>query len=359
VLRPEHFGCEVVLVANDEDRQACLDFIHGESHLSFDTESSVPDAQGISLIQIGTTTKVFIIQVKIQPQAFLLSLEGCLSDQKTLFCWGDDMKAMKVVFCNIRCKFEDLQKSFSTSAQKKGLDTCVECLFQNKYVLSKTWRLSGWDNPQLTQEQIRYASLDVVACHALFLNAKGISVYEKCGDHITFYAADLSSKSPKVMHGFCFSPNFLGHYKHNVISRGFAFDSYDKPPQLNGFSSLQDTSHGVVKVHVNAFFQLMNDYKFCCSLCSGCWVFNKEWRFFVTQSRETLCYIKSQKSTTLKSSVKIASTNTDEQEAFFCLSMVALFFRKSPSEDHLQSLKKSVCSDIHYGYIRETLAHLT
>jgi hypothetical protein len=198
----------------------------------------------------------------------------------------------------------------------------------------------------------------VVACHALFLSRKGISVFEKCGDHITFYAADLSSK-PKVMHGFCFSPNFLGHYQHNVVSRGFAFDSYDKPPQLNGFSSLQDTSHGVVKVDVNAFFQLMNDYKFCCSLCSGCWVLNKEWRFFVTQSRETLSYIKSQKSTTLKSSVKIASTNTDEQDAFFCLSMVALFFRKSPSEDHLQSLKQSVCSDIHYGYIRETLAHLT
>lgn len=53
------------------------------------------------------------------------------------------------------------------------------------------------------------------------------------------------------------------------------------------------------------------------------------------------------------------SNNTDEEDAFLCLSMVASFFRMSPSEDHLQSLKKSVCSDIHYGYIRETLAHLT
>jgi hypothetical protein len=26
---------------------------------------------------------------------------------------------------------------------------------------------------------------------------------------------------------------------------------------------------------------------------------------------------------------------------------------------NLQSLKKSVCHDIHYGYIFETLAHLT
>ena len=32
--------------------------------------------------------------------------------------------------------------------------------------------------------------------------------------------------------------------------------------------------------------------------------------------------------------------------------LLAIFLRMSPSEDHLQSLKKSVCSDIQSGYIR-------
>ena len=49
-------------------------------------------------------------------------------------------------------------------------------------------------------------------------------------------------------------------------------------------------------------------------------------------------------------SVKTVSTDTDEQDAFFCLSMVACFLRMNPSADNLQSLKKSVCSDIYFGY---------
>ena len=363
-LRPEHFGCEVVLVNNDTACDRCVKFIADESHLSFDTESPVPKnsknpKEGICLIQIGTTTNVFIIQVAAQSSSFWTSLEHNLNATKTLICWGDDEKALKLVLPNISCKFEDLQKKFSTREHKKGLEKCVEDLFENKYVLSKTWRLSGWDNPKLTKEQIRYASLDVVACHALFLLKKSIPVYERSGVHITFLATDFSTKSRKVRHGFCFSPNFLGHHKNDVVSRGFDFGSIDQlRPRLTGFGAFEDTSHGVVQVDVNAFLQLLNDYKFCCSLCSGCWFWNKECRFFVQQSRDSFSYIKMHKSASLYSSVKQLSTNTDEQDAFFCLSMVAIFFRMSPSEVHLQSLKKSVCSDIHFGYIRETLAHL-
>jgi hypothetical protein len=84
----------------------------------------------------------------------------------------------------------------------------------------------------------------------------------------------------------------------------------------------------------------------------------KEWRFFLKE-RGSFSYLKSQKGSTLQTSVEKQSTDTDEQDAFFCLSMVACFLRRNPSADNLQSLKKSVCSDIYFGYIRETLAHLT
>jgi hypothetical protein len=363
-LRPEHFGCKVVLVNNATACDRCLNFIADNSHLSFDTESPVPQntknpKEGICLIQIGTTTNVFIIQVANQSSSFWTSLEHNLNATKKLICWGDDEKALKSVLPRISCKFRDLQKKFSPLEQKKGIDKCVEVLFQNKYVLSKTWTLSGWDNPQLTEEQIRYASLDVVACHALFLSRKSMPVYESSGVYITFYATDFPTKLRNVRHGFCFSPNFLGHYKNDVVSRGFDFGSNEElHPRLTGFCAFDDTSHGVVQVDVNAFLQLMNDYKFCCSLCSGCWFWNKECRFFLKQFRDSFSYIKGRKSTSLYSSVNQASTNTDEQDAFFCLSMVAIFFRMSPSKDRLQSLKKSVCSDIYYGYIRETLSHL-
>jgi hypothetical protein len=357
-LRPEYFECEVVLVQNAPDRQRCLTFINGQSHLSFDTERAVliEDSAGPCLIQIGTTTNVFIIQVAIQPEDFLSSLQGSLSATKTLICWGDDKKKLLKVLPESKCSFEDLQLKFSTPEQKKGLDDCVADLFREKYVLSKTWTLSGWDNPQLTKDQIRYASLDVVACHALFLSGLKKLVFESCDVYITFYAFD-SSQSSKFKHGFSFTSDFLGHYKVGSISRGFAFDS-SKSPQLHGFRALDYTSHGVNQVDVNCFIRLLNSFKFCCSLCSSCWVLQKEWRFFVSDCG-SFSYLKSHRAAPLCSSVQKLSTNTDEQDAFFCLSMVACFLRMKPSADNLQSLKKSVCSDIYYGYIRETLAHLT
>ncbi len=142
----------------------------------------------------------FIIQVAIQSKAFLSSLTGCLNDQKTLICWGDDEEALKSVLPSITCKFRDLQKTFSTREKKKSVGTCVEELFDHKYVLSKTWRLSGWDNVELTEGEIRYASLDVIACHALFLSElpKPKPVYESRGVHITFCATDSSTESSKV-----------------------------------------------------------------------------------------------------------------------------------------------------------------
>ena len=360
-LRPEYFECEVVLVENSRDRQRCLTFIEGESHLSFDTERAVlkEDWEGPCLIQIGTTTNVFIIQVAIQPKEFWLLLQRSLSATKTLICWGDDKKALLKVLPEIMCVFQDLQLKFSTPQRKKGLDDCVANMFLQKYVLSKTWTLSGWDNPKLTMDQIRYASLDVVACHALFLSGCGKSVFESCDEYITFYAFD-SSQSSKFKHGFSFTSEFLGHYKKDSISRGFAFDSSKllPSPQLHGFRALEDTSHGVNNVDVNGFLSLLNSFKFCCSLCSSCWVLHREWRFFYLE-RGSFSYLKSSKAVVSHSSVDAVSTNTDEQYAFFCLSMVAIFLRMNPSADNLQSLKRSVCSDIYYGYIRETLAHLT
>jgi hypothetical protein len=363
-LRPEHFGCEVVLVNDAAGCERCLNFVGNESHLSFDTESTVPKkkGEGICLIQIGTTTNVFIIQVAIQSKAFLSSLTCCLNDQKTLICWGDDEKALKAVLPSISCKFKDLQKKFSTHERKKGIGICVEELFDHRYVLSKTWRLSGWDNMKLTKGQIRYASLDVIACHALFLSdlPKPKPVYESRGVHITFYATDSSTESSKFRHGFCFTPSFLGHYKNDVVVSGFAFDSSSQgAPRLTGFRAFGDTFHRVAEVNVDQFLILLNDFKFCCSLCSGSWFFQKEWRFFSDASRTSFSCIKSSKSAVVRSSVQCCS-NKDELDALYCLSMVASFFRMSPSVGtNLQSLKKSVCHDIHYGYIFETLAHLT
>jgi hypothetical protein len=60
----------------------------------------------------------------------------------------------------------------------------------------------------------------------------------------------------------------------------------------------------------------------------------------------------------LSISVKHVSDDAFEQLAYYCVSMLASFLQLFPSAKNLKSLKNSVISDIHYGYIRETLAHV-
>ena len=355
VLREEHFGCEIVLVEDDSARCRCINFIQSQKFLSLDTESAVPrhDEEGISLIQIGTSTNVFLIQVALQSQSFFASLADSLRN-KTLLCWGNDEKELQSVVGNCNCTFEDVQLSYSSRAQKKGLDKCIEDLFKRKYVLNKNWRLSGWDNNPLSKGQLRYAALDVVCCHALYIaNKVGPDfVYDSNGDHVTFYAHDIVSGC-KVKHGFSFAPEFLGHYNNGSVSRGFRFSQ--SPPLLQGFRAFEDASHGVVSVNVVSFVRLLNDFQFCCALCSSCWV-RKEWRFdFIAGSGLFSC-MKGPKEVNLL--IDKVSDNADEQNAYYCLSMLALVLELPPSKENLQCLKQSVCSDIYYGYIRETLALL-
>lgn len=345
-LRQQHFGCESVLVNDDSTRKRCIQFIQSQGTLSFDTETAVPNhkGDGISLIQIGLSTNVFIIQVRLQPAEFFTSLGDSLVD-KTLVCWGNDKTELQKIVTARNCVFVDLQHEYSDS-KLKGLADCIEDLFDGMYILNKDWRLSGWDNDSLTRGQLSYAALDVVCCHALYIASKKRvhilggrdSVYCKNGKHITFYAlnSDSSGKFKRVEHGFAYAPDFLGHYNNGSVSHGFRFSK--SPPLPQGFKAFDDASHRHVSLNVRDFENLLNDSKFCCSLCSSCWD---------KQSN--------------RSNWRISSDITgdkDEQKANACVSMLASFFQLQVSAENLQGLKNSVCSDIYYGYIRETLAYL-
>jgi ubiquitin C-terminal hydrolase len=342
-LREEFFGCEIVLVSDESTRNRCIDFINSQNFLSLDTESTVPRGkhEGISLIQIGTSTNVFIVQVALQPESFF-KLLVCSLMHKTLLCWGNDQTALQD-FAKLDCTYIDVQHLYSSSSQKKGLADCIEELFAGKYVLKKDWRLSGWDNNPLTKGQTRYAALDVVACHVLYtaLEFNPSSVYESDGDYITFYAYNHDTGC-KVKHGFSFARDFLGHYINGSVSRGFLFSK--SPPLLQGFRAIEGASHDLNFVDVQNFVRLLNEFKICCSLCSSVCV----WKELGVVSTIAPSH----------SSVDRVSDNVEEQKAYYCASMLGSFLQLHPSKENLQCLKKSVCSDIYYGYIRETLAHV-
>jgi hypothetical protein len=359
VLVPIHFGCETVLVDDESTCARCIRFIECERFLSVDTEIPVPrhDHEGISIIQIGTTTIVFIIRVVPEAEVFVKQL-GLTLNGKTLLCWGDDMSAIQRV-TQCKCSFIDVQKLYSGLRQKAGLAQCTTDLFGNRFVLSKTWTLSGWDNPILSMEQLMYATLDVVALHALYALNQGVNIFESSGKHFTFHACDLSnlSHASKIKHGFSFSSQFIGHHFNGSISRGFNFRGSEPIPQ--GFTACQSAE--VAYVDVGAFVNLLNDSKFCCVLCSGCSCeyLRKHWKFFALPSYSTFTVSKSAKAAALNFTVDEVSHNVDEQHAYYCGSMVAAFFRMRVSRGNLQSLNSSVCSDIHKGYICYTLSHLS
>ena len=347
-LRHEYFGCDVVLVNDDSTRDRCIQFVKSQKKfLSLDTETVVPrhNGDGISLIQIGTSTNVFIIQVAFQPKKFFASLGDSLFE-KTLVCWGNDETELRRVVTSGKFNFLDVQSEYTPHPPKIGLAECIANLFEGKYILNKAWRLSGWDNNPLTKGQLRYAALDVVCCHALYIASKERvpslggrdSVYCRDGKYITFYALN-SDSSDKVKHGFSFAPDFLGHYINGSVSKGFRFS--ESPPLPQGFRAFEGTSPcPAVSVNVREFERLLKECKFCCSLCSSCWVKQSHQRTRVgTTSSAQPEYV-------------------DDQNAYECVSMLASFFQLHISEENMQCLKKSVCSDIYYGYICETLAHL-
>ncbi len=113
------------------------------------------------------------------------------------------------------------------------------------------------------------------------------------------------------------------------------------------------------EVDVRSFVKLLNEKKFCCHLCSCCWFFRRIWNFVpLDLSIQKYSLSKNLQSAALICTVETVSRVSDEQLAYFCVCMLASFFKMRPSAANLHCLKKSICSDIYYGYIRETLAHL-
>jgi hypothetical protein len=172
VLRLHHFSCDYLIVDNEDAANRCLSFIAREPTLSVDTETAQPEGnEGISLVQIGTHTLVFLLQVCRVPGLFFQQLGRALRG-KTLLHWGgNEPRDLDIVLSMTRHEVEyiDVQKKYMATPEsaQPGLDTCMGQLLHGQLSLSKTWRLSGWDAPELDREQLVYATLDVVAVHVL------------------------------------------------------------------------------------------------------------------------------------------------------------------------------------------------
>jgi hypothetical protein len=124
------------------------------------------------------------------------------------------------------------------------------------------------------------------------------------------------------------------------------------------------TSHSPIDVSI--FVQLMNQAQICCALCSKFISDADQWpKWTVTlhSSFTNFLVLKSKTAAASNFTVATVTQNDELQKAYYCLSMVAVFFntkaRDDLNESDIESLFYSVSSDIHCRFIHHTLAHLS
>ena len=265
------------------------------------------------------------------------------------------------------CMFQDVQHTFFKSGgQGKGLAERIHDLFGGRYILDKSWTCSGWDNDELTREQLKYATLDVVCTYVLYCkaahNVECFRTADSSQKHITFLAHNHTQGVTKE-HGFSCTEDFLGHNEHGIPSSswGFVITRPDNGARRQIHSKgFQVCVNNVPPDHINvdAFFSLLDENKFCCALCSACFETYKTWISCNRTDDAGYVFMRSYESSVQKRIDRVASDD-NEQRAYYCASAVAECFSMIAPQKNFPSLVKAVRSDIYFGYIRDTLVHLT
>ena len=383
-LEPSHFGSKVFTVGSDVNAQSsCIDFISSQNVLCIDTETVYPrfpeQNHDISLLQIGTSAQVFLIQVNRVGRAFLLSLNSALGGKnKTLVHWGgsDQVDVLKVLGDMSLVKWTDLQYEMSPKRHLGillGLDACMAMHLNSVYTVSKEWTCSGWDLVDLDLCQRDYAALDVVSCYVLYLHhSRGSYFLDVIMDDVPaseckYHSFVTRTGSTVVRDGLSFEYDRCCHYELGTLVQGFFLTKQSSgngsnvvlPQGFKKTSWAESASSNIVDV----FLDMLNSQKFCCRIC-----FNLKWfhkiDFVCPQfriipgdlSQFSFQRGKAQPTTTHVSVPSSESTN-DEREAFFCLSMLGVFLKL-----HLRStieyacLVDSVRSDCRHGFICSSLS---
>ena len=369
-LEFSHFGSVFVLVSgrDSETENQCIDFIKSENILSIDTETAYPcfpeQGASISLMQIGTNVKVFLIQVAYVTQVFLQSLKSALGG-KTLVHWGgSDKEKVCVVLgdMSLVC-WCDLQDDISPlKGQKLGLGSCISTRLRGVYVVSKEWTLSGWDLADLDLRQLKYAGLDVICCYVLYLYHKlGFDTFQCCKMkfHSFLTPKTYQKGSDLIRHGFSFEADRCCHYELGTLVQGLFKDANLSEGHLFyplGFKKTlwrEEFSSNIV----SEFVALLNSQKLCCRIC-----FDSKWFQKIgiecPQFRANSCDLS--KFTCKRGrgihTVTVQCPTNMNPEAFFCLSMLGTFLKmKVINGMDYTNLVDSVCSDCRHGFISSTL----
>lgn len=155
---------EVVVVEEVAKVEEAVRYLEAYACLGFDTETRPAFRKGeyhaVSLLQLAVHERVYLF--RLNKCGFPASLKRLLASDKILKIGvgiRDDIKALQRLSGFVPAAFLDLQTFVEAyGIEEKSFSKLMAIIFQVK--ISKRQRTSNWELPQLTEQQIRYASTD-------------------------------------------------------------------------------------------------------------------------------------------------------------------------------------------------------
>lgn len=173
------YSGRIHLVDSDEKARAAAGAIGREKVLGFDTETRPAFKAGESyppaLVQLAASEAVYIFQLRhISAHGPLADIMADKNVMKAGVAVRDDIIKLGTVFDYKPAGFVQLaDMSARLGIKNAGLRGLAALLFGFK--ISKHAKISRWDAPGLTHEQIVYAATDAWICREIYFTLQAIS----------------------------------------------------------------------------------------------------------------------------------------------------------------------------------------
>jgi ribonuclease D len=178
VLPLKTYTGHIHVVDSDAKMHAAVRALGGEEVLGFDTETrpafKVGESYPPALVQLAGSSSVYIFQLRhITSYGSLVDI---LSDKHVLkagVAVRDDLIKLGTVFDFKPARFVELaDMAKELGIKNAGLRGLAALLFG--FRISKHAKISRWDSPTLTREQIVYAATDAWICREIYFALQAI-----------------------------------------------------------------------------------------------------------------------------------------------------------------------------------------
>lgn len=168
---------KVVLITKKTQLLEAIEEIQQQAVVGFDTETKPSFRKGvsyyISLLQVAISDKVFLI--RLNRTGFTQEICDLFANpdvQKVGISIRDDLKHLKKLAAKYHLPFDpDNIFELNNIAKELGVQHAgvrnLTAIFL-QFRVSKAQQTSNWENPQLTEKQIRYAATDAWVCLEIY-----------------------------------------------------------------------------------------------------------------------------------------------------------------------------------------------